>query len=641
MVGAAASANPFFTVQVSDVRQTIDGFGASSAWNPYTLSDAQADLFFSPETGLGLSLLRIRISPEGTTVETGTAQKAVARGVQVWASPWSPPAEWKSNNNVNNGGTLLPAFHADWAARIADFVVTMQTAGVPLKTLSAQNEPDYTATWESCLWTPATLTTFIRDHLGPALVSRGVSTRVLAPETIGWTSFASYADAILADATARSYVSHLATHHYSGSPFAYPAAASAGKRFWQTEVSDGAVTSDPTIDSGLRVANLIHDFLATAEGNAWHYWWLQQDADTADTGSLTENGVLAKRAWTLANWSRFVRPGQSRVQAYGSTDTVRVTAFVSPTTRRFTVVAVNADATARTVPLAIAGATVPSLTPWETSASRSLEPLAALAPAADGSFSLSLPARSVTTFVSEALNRAPQSLSLDNLTVAENQPAGTVVGALSTVDHDAGETFTYALVSGTGDTDNTAFTISGKQLRTAAIVDFEATPSRTVRIRSTDTSGAFLERAFTIAVLDAPEGYADWAASLPLAERAADTVLAGNTVSNLLVYAFGYAAGQTVPEANLPAWIDSGDGGHTFRFTLPASPPPDVFYEIESSTNLTSWTVIASKQGASGWDTTAELITAPPVASFTTVSLTVTPPETRVFYRLRTTLLQP
>ncbi|MGL5017416.1 MAG: hypothetical protein ACRDBP_04730, partial [Luteolibacter sp.] len=522
-------------------------------------------------------------------------QKAIARGVQVWASPWSPPAAWKSNNDVNNGGTLLPAFHANWAARLADFVVNMRTAGVPLMALSAQNEPDYTATWESCVWTPATLTAFIRDHLGPALVSRGVTTRVLAPETIGWNSFASYADAILADATASSHVSHIATHHYSGSSFAYPAAAASGKRFWQTEMSDGVAASDPTIDSGLRVANLIHDFLATAQGNAWHYWWLRQSAATASTGALTENGVLAKRAWTLANWARFVRPGQRRVQTFGSTDTLRVTAFVSPTTRRFTVVAINSDDSARTVPLALADATVPSLIPWETSASRSLESLPPLLPAADGSFSLSLPARSVTTFVSEAMNRRPVSLVAATSAVTENLPAGTVVGQLSAIDPDAGETFIYQLVPGDGAHDNAAFAIAGNELRTAVPLDFESGPLRSVRIRVTDSAGGWLDRALTVTVLNASVEYADWAAALPEALRGAEKDPDGDGFVNLLAYAFGSAANGTVPFTHRPALEPASSGSVRFTFSLPAVAPPDVRYHIERSAGVGEWTVLATK----------------------------------------------
>src|SRR5262245_26351076 len=87
--------------------QHIDGFGASSAWTANSLSDAAADQFFSVDTGIGLSLLRIQIKPEGNTLELATAQKAVARGAKVWAAPWSPPGEWKDNGSAKNGGSLL------------------------------------------------------------------------------------------------------------------------------------------------------------------------------------------------------------------------------------------------------------------------------------------------------------------------------------------------------------------------------------------------------------------------------------------------------------------------------------------------------------------------------------------------------
>ena len=57
----------------------IDGSGASSAWTASNLSDSMADLFFSPTTGIGLSLLRVQLKPEGITTELQTAKKAVAR----------------------------------------------------------------------------------------------------------------------------------------------------------------------------------------------------------------------------------------------------------------------------------------------------------------------------------------------------------------------------------------------------------------------------------------------------------------------------------------------------------------------------------------------------------------------------------
>ncbi len=99
-------------------------------------------------------------------------------------------------------------------------------------------------------------------------------------------------------------------------------------------------------------------------------------------------------------------------------------------------------------------------------------------------------------------DHVPSDLALAPTTVAENQPAGTTVGILSTVDADAGDTHTYTLVPGVGSTDNALFATSGSSLRTASPLDFETAPSRSVRVRSTDSAGLTVEKAFTITVTD-------------------------------------------------------------------------------------------------------------------------------------------
>src|ERR1043166_2242478 len=76
----------------TDVHQRIDGFGASDRKNPL-LTDADADLFFSPTNGIGLSILRASIDPNGGYINGyySNATKAAARGAIVWAAPWTPP----------------------------------------------------------------------------------------------------------------------------------------------------------------------------------------------------------------------------------------------------------------------------------------------------------------------------------------------------------------------------------------------------------------------------------------------------------------------------------------------------------------------------------------------------------------------
>ena len=381
--------------------QVITGFGASSAWTAPSLTDAEADQFFSPETGLGLSLLRLRIAPDGTTDELATAQMAAARGVSVWAAPWSPPAEWKDNNSTINGGALLDTQAQAWADRLADFAAQIAAAGIPLAALSAQNEPGFKAAWETCVYKPAKLVEFIRDFLGPALTARQLATPILAPETPNWNNFASFADPILADPQSAAYVRYLATHDYGGTPFLYTPAQDLGKQVWETEVADPAKGSDPGITSGLVVAKMIHDHLVKAEVNAWHYWWLKPRKDSPPgNGALTNlDGQLARRAYALGNWSRFVRPGFVRVDA---TPNPQAWVFVSAFTdnRRVVIVAINQGTADAEQIFSISGGAPPAMTPWITSADLALAPADPVPLIGEG-FTFALPARSITTFVGD------------------------------------------------------------------------------------------------------------------------------------------------------------------------------------------------------------------------------------------------
>lgn len=103
------------------------------------------------------------------------------------------------------------------------------------------------------------------------------------------------------------------------------------------------------------------------------------------------------------------------------------------------------------------------------------------------------------------VNETPTAIVLSRTTIAENVSVGTTVGSLSTLDPDAGDTFTYALVSGAGSSDNDKFTLVGTQLRTVSNIDFETQPSYSIRIRSTDAGGLSLESIFNIVVTNVNE----------------------------------------------------------------------------------------------------------------------------------------
>jgi hypothetical protein len=99
-------------------------------------------------------------------------------------------------------------------------------------------------------------------------------------------------------------------------------------------------------------------------------------------------------------------------------------------------------------------------------------------------------------------NLPPTDITMTDQTILENQPIGTVVSYLSSVDPNLGDTFTYSLVSGTGDADNGSFSISGNQLLSAAVFDYETKSNYTIRIRSTDQGGRYFEKSFVITILN-------------------------------------------------------------------------------------------------------------------------------------------
>ena len=96
------------------------------------------------------------------------------------------------------------------------------------------------------------------------------------------------------------------------------------------------------------------------------------------------------------------------------------------------------------------------------------------------------------------VNESPTDIALSNATISENLPHGTLVGFLTTTDPDATGTFTYTLVSGTGDSDNGSFTIAGNRLRTAGPLDYETRSGLSIRVRATDQGGLSTEKTFTV-----------------------------------------------------------------------------------------------------------------------------------------------
>lgn len=140
----------------------------------------------------------------------------------------------------------------------------------------------------------------------------------------------------------------------------------------------------------------------------------------------------------------------------------------------------------------------------------------------------------------------PTNIAITNATIAENSTAN--IGTFSSTDSDVGETYTYTLVTGTGDTDNALFKITGAILSAQGTgLNFETKSSYSIRIRTTDNRQGFFEKQFTITATN-------------VVELASLITLTPST------FAENQAVGTTIGTLG----TNDQDAGDTFTYTLVA-----------------------------------------------------------------------
>jgi glucuronoarabinoxylan endo-1,4-beta-xylanase len=432
------------TVDWSSVHQRIDGFGASSAYFGTPWTESQADLVFSPDKGIGLSLLRVKITADVTgtataskmltsSTEIGIAKQAIARGARAWGTPWSPPAQFKTSTNTI-AGNFVSANNQAYANMLASYVADMKAAGVAMYAISIQNEPDFVpSSYEGCGWSAQQFHDFI-PFLYSALAAKGVgSTRIMMPESDVWQSQSglSAITTSLNDPAVAPMIGIIANHDYAannqtGSTVTPTNLPHAGKALWETEVSTTSAF-DGGIANGIYWGQRVHLFMTAAQAGAWNWWWFQNYTPGGgagdNSGLFGQNFAPTKRAYVLGQFARFVRPGFYRIDA-STTGTALISAYKDPATGNFAIVAINNTASDVTETFNMTHFQTSLVTPWITSATQDLAKLPDLAVAA-GSFVTTLPANSVTTFVGSDTTPKPalSSSRLLNLSIRSN--AGT------------------------------------------------------------------------------------------------------------------------------------------------------------------------------------------------------------------------
>lgn len=131
-----------------------------------------------------------------------------------YASPWSPPAFMKTNNNMLQGGKLLPEYYQTWADYFVKFIEAYEAENIPVWGVTIQNEPMAKQRWESCIYTAEEERDFLKNNLGPAFEKAGFNDKNIVVWDHNRDLISHRANTIFEDPEAAKYAWGIGFHWY-------------------------------------------------------------------------------------------------------------------------------------------------------------------------------------------------------------------------------------------------------------------------------------------------------------------------------------------------------------------------------------------------------------------------------------------
>jgi glucuronoarabinoxylan endo-1,4-beta-xylanase len=395
-------------IDFDSMHQVIRGFGAANIlqWRPDMSANEIGKAFGTDEGQIGLTILRLRVpsASRDFSVNIPTAKAAYSLGVKIIASPWSPPASMKTNNNLI-GGRLRVDAYAAYAAYLKSFVDFMANNGVPLHAISVQNEPDIQVDYESCDWNAAEMLKFVKENT-PA-----IGTDIIVPESFNFNH--SISDAILNDSTAASHVAIIGGHIYGGGLRSYPLAESKGKEIWMTEHLDTDTTWNHVLATGKEINDCMN-----AGMSAYIWWYIVRFY-----GPIGENGNVTKRGYIMSQYSKFIRPGYVRVNTTARPQTqVYVTAYKGDSNLIVVVLNTGSSSIEQTFRIQNLTSSNAVFTPYVTTEVKNCNQESNIT-VSNGNFTTLLEAQSLTTFVANGISSPADSSKVpQTITLSQNYP---------------------------------------------------------------------------------------------------------------------------------------------------------------------------------------------------------------------------
>jgi hypothetical protein len=341
----------------------------------------------------------------------------------------SPPY-WMTASGCSSGGVnatdnnLKSDYYDDFADYLTDVVKYYRdNYGVTFRTLDPMNEPN-TNYWaangrqEGCHFDVPEQDKIIREtykklqdkNLLPTESTSGTAISAMDETSIDkcMSNFKGYST------DTQSKVTQINTHTYSGSDRAglNAYAKSVNKKLWMSEVGIGGSVghNHEAMNPALQLASYITKDVRTLGAEAWVYWQAVEDeanmlptAENSNWGLIhadfdrqNENSYLTKQYYTMANYSRFIRPGYKIIES-GNSNTL---AAYDQASKKLVLVTYNNSTSDVNYKYDLRNfkSTSNAAEVYRTSP---VEKLAQLAPASvsNGMLVTGLPAESVTTFV--------------------------------------------------------------------------------------------------------------------------------------------------------------------------------------------------------------------------------------------------
>jgi O-glycosyl hydrolase len=342
---STASGNATITINTADKRQYVRGFGGmSTPWgNAPDDNVRDIELMFNPDTGLGYNMLRIMIMPDNTDIEVTMRQlinnelsgdsdcsdyyeivKIVNKyNGYVLASPWSPPAVWKSNNDIIGGGAgatakLLPQYYQDYADYLKSFCQHMYNMGAPIYAVSIQNEPNFRANYAGCEWENAEMRDFFIEVGRFTNGVRGWGGGTEIPRVLTMNGESANSPAInnpaMADPVSWGNIDLIGRHNYGDQTITlnqnYPH-ATVKKEVWMTERNinggnDDDYPNDSTWNYVWKFMNDLDVTIRINEENAYVWWTIKRFYSMIGDGEYgTVNGAVTPRGHGMSHYAKF------------------------------------------------------------------------------------------------------------------------------------------------------------------------------------------------------------------------------------------------------------------------------------------------------------------------------------------------